>query len=57
MGKVADGIPDAEEADGNDGEENQYDVQRMDADRIGIDHEVALAGTQTNDAELLLQPT
>jgi len=29
----------------------------MDADGVGIDNEVALAGAQTDNAELLLQPT
>lgn len=44
LGEVVHGIPDSEEADGKDSEENDDNVPRMDADGIGIDHEVALTG-------------
>lgn len=43
-GKVADGIPNAEETNSDDGEEYQHNVPRMNADGVGIDHEVTLAG-------------
>ena len=39
--KIAHGIPYAEEADGNNGEENKDDIPRVYADRIGINDERA----------------
>ena len=55
-GEVADGIPDSEEADDEDRKEDEENVFRMDADRVGVDNEGAAAGAELHDAVGLLNP-
>ena len=54
LGKVVHGIPDGEEADGEDGKEDDDDVPRVYADRIGIDNEGSCGRTECHEAECLL---
>ena len=39
------GIPDGEEADGKDGEEDDDNIEGMNADGIGVDHKRPFAAT------------
>ena len=55
-GEVADGIPDREEADNEDRKEDEEDILRMDADRVGVDNEGTTAGAELHDAVGLLNP-
>lgn len=56
-GEIADGIPDSEETDDEDGGEDKEDVFGMDADGVGVDYEGTAAGAELHDAVGLLDPT
>ena len=55
-GEVADGIPDSEEADDEDCKEDEENVFRMDAYRVGVDNEGTAAGAELHNAVGLLNP-
>ena len=52
-----DGIPDGKEAYSENRQEDDDDIEGMDADGIGVDYKRTLAATQRDDAVGLLNPT
>ena len=54
--EITNGIPYWQEANGQNGEEDDDNVQGMNADGVGIDDKRALAAAQRDDAVGLLNP-